>query len=528
MLRNTLLSVSTALLLSTAASAEELRFAFQADANSMDPYNVNESFTLGFQGNLYEGLIRRGPGLEIEPSLATSWEVVEPTRWRFNLRQGVKFHDGRTFTADDVVFSAERVQKEGSDLKARLAGPGVVSVTRVDDHTVDVVTAKPNPILHVEWETWAIMSKGWAEEFNATDPQAVTGTEENYATRHANGTGPYTLESRDVDVRTILVENAAWWDRANTKGNVSKITMTPIGADATRVAALLSGELDMAYPIPVQDIDRVNRSNGARVLVGAELRTIYFGLDQFRDELLYSDVKGKNPFKDKRVRQAFYQAIDIEAIKSKVMRGLANPSAMMVGPGINGFDENVARLPFDPDASKRLLSEAGYPEGFAVTLDCPNDRYVNDEAICQAAVSMLAKVGVKVDLNAQPRSQYFAKVLAPKMDTSFFLLGWTPGSYDSHNPLFLLHGCQDATGNGQFNLGRYCNPEVDALTSRILSETDAAERDNIVAQAWAKTIDDVAYLPLHQQALAWGVTDKVKEIAQRGDNVFHVRHVVMK
>jgi len=210
MLRNTLLSVSTALLLSTAASAEELRFAFQADANSMDPYNVNESFTLGFQGNLYEGLIRRGPGLEIEPSLATSWEVVEPTRWRFNLRQGVKFHDGRTFTADDVVFSAERVQKEGSDLKARLAGPGVVSVTRVDDHTVDVVTAKPNPILHVEWETWAIMSKGWAEEFNATDPQAVTGTEENYATRHANGTGPYTLESRDVDVRTILVENAAW------------------------------------------------------------------------------------------------------------------------------------------------------------------------------------------------------------------------------------------------------------------------------------------------------------------------------
>lgn len=528
MLRNTVLSASAALLLSTAASAEELRFAFQADANSMDPYNINESFTLGFQGNLYEGLIRRGPDLEIEPSLATSWEVVEPTRWRFNLRQGVTFHDGRVFTADDVVFSAERVQKEGSDLKARLAGPGVVSVIRVDDHTVDVVTAKPNPILHVEWETWAIMSKGWAEEFKATDPQAATGTEENYATRHANGTGPYTLESRDVDVRTILVENTSWWDRANTKGNVSKITMTPIGADASRVAALLSGELDMAYPIPVQDIDRVNRSDGTRVLVGAELRTIFFGLDQFRDELLYSDVKGKNPFQDKRVRQAFYQAIDIEAIKTKVMRGLANPSAMMVGPGINGFDENVARLPFDPEASKRLLSEAGYPDGFAVTLDCPNDRYVNDGAICQAAVSMLAKVGVTVDLNAQPRSQYFAKVLAPKMDTSFFLLGWTPGSYDSHNPLFLLHGCQDATGKGQFNIGRYCNPEVDALTSRILSETDANERDNIIAQAWARTVDDVAYLPLHQQALAWGVTDKVKEIAQRGDNVFHVRHVVMK
>jgi peptide/nickel transport system substrate-binding protein len=372
------------------------------------------------------------------------------------------------------------------------------------------------------------MSKGWAEEFNAVDPQAVTESEENYATRNANGTGPYKLVSRDIDVRTELVENTAWWGQASKKGNVSKIIMTPIGADATRVAALLSGELDMAYPIPVQDIERVNRSADAQVLVGPELRTIYFGLDQFRDELLYSDVKGKNPFKDKRVRQAFYQAIDIEAIKSKVMRNLANPSAMMVGPGINGFDENAKRLPFDPEASKRLLSEAGYPNGFGVTLDCPNDRYVNDEAICQAAVSMLAKVGVKVDLNAQPRSQYFAKVLAPKMDTSFYLLGWTPGSYDSHNPLFLLHGCQNDSGNGQFNLGRYCNPEVDALTSSILSETDTAKRNDLISQAWAKTMDDVAYLPLHQQALAWGVTNDVKEIAQRGDNVFHIRHVVMQ
>jgi peptide/nickel transport system substrate-binding protein len=526
MLRNTLLSASAAILLSTAANAEELRFAFQADANSMDPYNVNESFTLGFQGNIYEGLISRSPGLEIQPSLSTEWEVIEPTKWRFKLRQGVKFHDGRAFTAADVVFSAERVQKEGSDLKARLAGPGVVSVTRVDDHTIDVVTAKPSPILHVEWETWAIMSKGWAEEFNATDPQAITGSEENYATRNANGTGPYILESRDIDVRTTLVENTAWWGHADKKGNVSKVIMTPIGADATRVAALLSGELDMAYPIPVQDIDRVNRSNGTRVLVGPELRTIYFGLDQFRDELLYSDVKGKNPFADQRVRQALYQAIDIEAIKSKVMRNLANPSAMMVGPGINGFDPSAKRLPFDPEESRRLLSDAGYPNGFEVTLDCPNDRYVSDEAICQAAVSMLAKVGVKVDLNAQPKSQYFPKILG--LDTSFYLLGWTPGSYDSHNPLFLLHECRNDSGKGQFNVGRYCNPDVDALTSSILSETDTAKRNGLIAQAWAKTMEDVAYLPLHQQALAWGVTNDVQEIAQRGDNVFHIRHVVMK
>ena len=515
-------------LLSTTAQAKDFRFAFQADANSMDPYNVNEAFTLGFQGNIYEGLVGRGPALEIEPSLATEWEVVEPTRWRFKLRQGVKFHDGRDFTADDVVFSAERVQKEGSDLKARLAGPGVVEVRKVDDFTVDVITAKPNPILHVEWETWAIMSKGWAEEFNAINPQAVTGSEENYATRNANGTGPFVLESREVDVRTVLTENPNWWNKANSKTNVTRIVMTPISADATRVAALLSGELDMAYPVPVQDIDRVNRSGSTRVLVGPELRTIYFGLDQFRDELLYSSVKGKNPLKDKRVRQAMYQAIDIEAIKDKVMRGLSNPTAMMVGPGINGYSEKFRRLPYDPEASRKLLSDAGYADGFEITLDCPNDRYVNDEAICQATVSMLARVGIKVNLNAQPRSQYFAKVLAPKMDTSFFLLGWTPGSYDSHNPLFLLHGCQDASGKGQFNLGRYCNPDVDALTDQILSETDTERRNALIEQAWTKTTDDVAYLPLHQQALAWGVASSVAEIAQRADNVFHVRHIVMK
>ncbi|MEQ8248925.1 MAG: ABC transporter substrate-binding protein [Alphaproteobacteria bacterium] len=529
MFRKTCLAACAALLfVAPLASAKDFRFAFQADANSMDPYNVNESFTLGFQGNIYEGLIARGPDIQIEPSLATEWEVLEPTRWRFKLREGVTFHDGRAFTADDVVFSAERVQKEGSDLKGRLTGGGVVSVTKVDDHTVDIVTAKPNPILHVEWETWAIMSKGWAEEFNATNPQAVTGSEENYATRNANGTGPFILESREVDVRTVLRVNPNWWDKANLKSNVDRVILTPIGADATRVAALLSGELDMAYPIPVQDIDRVERGASTRVLVGPELRTIYFGLDQFRDELLYSDVKGKNPFKDKRVRQALYQAIDIDAIKDKVMRGLSNPSAMMVGPGVAGFDESIQRLPFDPDASKTLLSEAGYPNGFSVTLDCPNDRYVNDEAICQATVSMLARIGVKVDLNALPRSQYFAKILAPKMETSFFLLGWTPGSYDSYNPLFLLLGCQDATGKGQFNLGRYCNPEVDALSAEILSETDDAKRNALVAQAWAKTIADVAYLPLHQQALAWGVSNKVTDIAQRGDNVFHARHVVMQ
>ncbi|WP_417513972.1 ABC transporter substrate-binding protein [Minwuia sp.] len=525
--RTTLLAGVAALAIGAAgASAKELTFAFQGDANSMDPYNLNETFTLGFMGNIYEGLIRRKADLSIEPALAERWEIIEPTRWRFYLRKGVKFHDGRDFTADDVIFSADRVNGEGSDLKTRLAG--VKEVIKVDDHTVDFVTESPNPILHFEWETWGMMSKGWAEENGALTAESATGDVENFATRNANGTGPFRLVSREADVQTVAEANPDWWGNADKQHNLTKVTLKPIGSDATRVAALLSGQVDMAYPIPVQDMDRVSGNDGTSMLVGPELRTIFLGMDQSRDELLYSNIKGKNPMKDIRVRQAFYHAINVELIKKKVMRGLSEPSPLMVAPGINGGNqEGFSRLPFDPDRSKALLAEAGYPDGFEIGMDCPNDRYVNDEAICLAVVSMLAKVGIKVNLLAQPKALYFKKVLAPSLDTSFYLLGWTPGSLDSFNVLYNLHGCYNAeTGNGKFNLGGYCNPKVDELTGKILSETDKGKRDLMIQQAWKMTTDDVAYIPLHQQALAWGVRNGLN-VAQRADNQFAWRHVTI-
>ncbi|MDF1736490.1 MAG: ABC transporter substrate-binding protein [Minwuia sp.] len=525
-IRNTLLAGAAVLALAAgSAQAKELTFAFQGDANSMDPYNLNETFTLGFMANIYEGLIRRGPNLEIEPALAESWEIVEPTRWRFHLRKGVKFHGGEDFTADDVLFSADRVRGDGSDLKTRLAG--VTEIIKVDDHTVDFVTEAANPILHFEWATWGIMSKTWAEKNGAVSAQSATGDQENFATRNANGTGPFKLMSREADVQTVAVANPNWWDNANKEHNLTKVTLKPIGSDATRVAALLSGQVDMAYPIPVQDMNRVDSNSGTSMLVGPELRTIFLGMDQHRDELLYSNIKGKNPFKDIKVREAMYRAIDVEAIKKKVMRGLSEPSALMVAPGINGSDPAFKRLELDVDLAKKLLADAGYPDGFEVGMDCPNDRYVNDEAICQAVVSMLAKIGVKVNLLAQPKALYFKKVLAPSLDTSFYLLGWTPGSFDSWNPLFNLHGCYDAdSGNGKFNLGRYCNPEVDALTAKVLSETDAVKRNAMIRDAWVHTTRDIAYIPLHQQALAWGARDGVN-VKQRADNQFAWRHVTV-
>jgi peptide/nickel transport system substrate-binding protein len=381
------------------SQAKDLKFAFQGTLNSFDPYNLNETFHLGTQGNVYEGLIRRAGDLKIEPALAERWEIPEPTRWRFHLRKGVKFHNGNAFNADDVVFSANRVRAEGSDLKTRIAAD--VEVVKVDDFTVDFITSQPNPILHVEWGTWYIMDKEWAEANKAVSPQNVGGTEENYATRHANGTGPFKLVSHDAGVKTVFEVNPDWWDNANIEHNLTKVTFTPISSDATRVAALLSGQVDMAYPIPVQDQKRVDDNSGTRALVGPELRTIFLGMNQWSDELMHG-TKGKNPFKDKRVREAFYRAIDIKAIQQKVMRGNSEPSAMMIAPGVQGGgDSRFSRIGYDPAKSKALLKDAGFDSGFEVGMDCPNDRYVNDEAICQAVVSMLAKVGVKVNLLAQ-------------------------------------------------------------------------------------------------------------------------------
>ncbi|MBC6405790.1 MAG: ABC transporter substrate-binding protein [Rhodospirillales bacterium] len=495
--------------------AETLRFAFQGPLNSLDPYTLNETFTLGLLGNVYEGLTRRGANLEILPALAERWEVAGPNRWRFYLRQGVTFQNGNDFTAEDVVFSATRVRDEGSDLKSRL--PADVKVEAVDDYTVDFVTEGPNPILYYEWDTWYIMDKDWAEQHGAVKPTTAADLTKGHAAFNANGTGAFVVDSHEPGVKTILKPNADWWD--SPQHNLTEVIFTPIASNATRVAALLSGEIDFMYPVPTQDIARVDGGSGTAVLAGPELRTIFLGMDQLREELLYSDVKGKNPFKDKRVRQAFYHAIDIEAIGQKVMRGLSTPSAIMISPFLFAHAEAFERLEHDPGRARQLLEEAGYGEGFEVGMDCPNDRYVNDEAICQAVSAMLAKIGVEVKLNAQPKALYFAKVLAAGgYDTSFYLLGWTPGSFDSWNVLHNLHGCRNEAGEGgPFNLGGYCNAEVDALTAQILVETDADKRNDLIRQAYALTTGDTAYIPLHQQGLAWGVREGTN-VVQRADN----------
>ena len=513
---------TTAMLTMGAVSAQTIRIGNQGDALSMDPHSLNESLQLSVTNNVYEPLVARDQNLKLVPGLATSWKQTSPSVWRFELRKGVKFHDGAPFTADDVLFTFARASGEGSDMKSYTND--VKEVRKVNDFTVDIETKGPFPILPDVLSLLFIMNKKWAEDNQATRPVDRRKGVENAASFRANGTGPFRLRERQPNVKTSFVRNGSYWGKI--EGNVVNVEYTPIGNDSTRVAALLSGQVDVIEPVPLQDVARINASGKSKVMQGPELRTIFLGMDQKRDELLYSNVKGKNPFKDKRVRQAFYQAIDINGIQRTVMRGASKPMALMVGPGINGFDAAMNnRLPYDPDAARKLLADAGYPNGFEVALNCPNDRYVNDGAICQAVAANLARVGVKINLQAETKGTYFPKIL--RRDTSFYMLGWTPGTYDAHNALNALMRCVDDKGSGQFNLGAYCNPKVDELTVQIQSETDKTKRDALIKEAFKLHSDDIGHLPLHQQALAWGVANNV-ELVQLADNFMPFKWISIK
>jgi len=477
----------------------------------MDPHSLQETLQLSTLANVFDSLTVFDKELNLEPSLATSWKQTAPTVWRFELRKGVKFHDGAVFNADDVLFSFDRAASTSSDMRSLVND--VKEVRKIDDYTVEVETNIPFPILPEVVALLAIMDKEWCEANQATVPVDRRKGVENAASFSANGTGPFKVTERTPDVRTVFVRNDDYWGKI--EGNAREIIFTPIGNDATRVAALLSGGVDVIEPVPVQDMNRINANAGTQVLSAPELRTIFLGMDQSRDELLHSNVKGKNPFKDKRVRQAFYQAIDIKGIQKSVMRGMSNPSALMVGPGINGFVPDIQRLPYDPAEAKKLLVEAGYPDGFEVALNCPNDRYMNDSRVCQTVAANLSRIGVKINLQAETKGSYFPKILS--RNTSFYMLGWTPSTYDAHNALNALLACPDDAGGGLFNLGNYCNPRVDELVKKVQIETDPTQRNAMIREAFELQTADVGYLPLHQQVLLWGVSNKVK-LAQRADN----------
>ncbi len=516
------LALAASLAAALPADAKTLRWAGRGDPQTMDPYSQNENLTNNINWHVYDTLVTRDRNLKIVPGLASSWEQTGPTTWRFKLRPGIKFHDGTPFTADDVVFSFQRATEDTSQIRAYAKASG--KPRKIDDLTVEFVTEGPNPIELEHIVTIFIMSKSWSEKNKATKPLDFKNKEEMITARQANGTGAYILKTREPDVKTVMVKNPDWWgwkDKDND-GNVTELVYTPIANDATRLAALVAGNVDVVNDPAPQDVPRLSQTPGVRVIEGVEQRIVFLGMDQARDELLYSNVKGRNPLKDKRVRQALYQAIDIEAIHKATMRGLSKPSGGLTPSPVQSTPEIEKRLAFAPEQSKKLLAEAGYPNGFEVTLDCPNNRYVNDEKICQAIAAMWSKVGVATKLVTLPRAQYFPKL--EKLDTSIYMLGWGGGSTDAIFTLQPVLSTFNGKGDGDYNYGRYTNSvKFDALVAEIKNEMNAEKRLALIRRALELNKDEINVLPLHRQVIPWAVRANVDTPHRADNNVWAYR-----
>jgi len=511
----TLLAAAALAIAVSDVGATTLRWAGRGDPQTTDPHSQNEILTNNINSLIYEFLVDRDKELGLRPSLAVSWTQVNPTTWRVKLRPGVTFHDGTPFTADDVVFSYERARADTSQLRVYSTAAGMPK--KIDNLTVEFTTSGPNPVELEHMATINIMSKAWCEKNRATKPQNYKDHEDMITAHKGNGTGPYMLVSREPDVKTVLKKNPNWWGiKAGLfDGNVDDVIYTPIVSDATRVAALISGEVDLVNDPPPQDVPRLAQTPGIKVIEGVENRVVFIGMDQNRDELLYANVKGKNPFKDRRVRQALYQAIDIEAIKTSTMRGLSKPTGAMLPSPKYSAPEIEKRLPFDREGAKKLLAEAGYPNGFEVTLDCPNNRYVNDEKICQALAAMWSQIGVATKVNAMPRANYFPKL--EKFDTSLYMLGWGGAAID---PIFILQpvlSTYNGKGDGDYNYGRYTNAKLDALTAKIKLDMDPDDRLGLIHEALLAQKTEVNHIPLHRQVIPWASRSNVT-VVHRADN----------
>ncbi len=495
------------------AHAATLRWGAQNDILTLDPHSQNHATTSSILRHTYEGLTRYTKTYAIEPALATGWQQLSETQLRFTLRKGVKFHDGSPFSADDVVFSYGRIMQPQGTMQVYVGG--VKEVQKVDDYTVDFILSGPNPVLLRNIADFRIMSKAWSVKNKSENVQNYVAKEESFASRNTNGTGPYILKTWEPDKRVVFTANPNWWDKR--EGNVTDIIYTPIKADATRIAALLSGDVDMVTDLPPQDVTRLRGEPKLKVLEGHEVRTIFIGMDQHSDELKYSSVKGKNPFKDMRVRKALNLAVDREAIRRVTMRGLSIPAAIMVAPGVHGHSKDIDQaLALDVEGAKKLLAEAGYGGGFEFGLDCPNNRYVNDEEICQALVGMWARIGLKAKLNAQPMATFIQKI--QKFDHDAYMLGWGVVNFDANYTLQSLVRTKTTGADGSFNLGRISDPKIDALVDAIKIELDTKKRDAMLREALVATRDNFYYVPLHHQLRPWAMKKNVTAVHNAVDS----------
>lgn len=495
-----------------AASAKTLKWGAAREIASLDPYSYGDTFTLSVLNHVYEGLVRYTGDLKIEPALAESWETVSPTVWRFKLRQGVKFHNGAPFKAEDVVASLERVTHPDSPLKGNL--PAYKSSKAIDDSTVEIEVNGPYPLLLNDLTNIFIFNKAWLEANNSLLPTDSGKGVKGYATDNANGTGPFVVESRRADSKTVYARNPNWWDKP--QHNIDTIEFLPIASASTRVAALLSGEIDFTNVAPLQDLPRLSASPDVKVLQTNELRTVIFALN-LKDTLFESDVKDKNPLKDIRVREALYRAIDIDAVQKRAMRGLSRNTGALIAPAIPGYEPSQdVRLPFDLDGAKKLLAAAGYPNGFSFQMNCQSDGLVNEEEFCQAVAAMWSRAGLKPNLSLGPRSQQTPKRVKGEFDVISF--GWAnEPMIDAYSILIQVMRSKSGSG-GVFNWGNWGDPRIDALIDKAGVELDNSKRIPMMMEALKIAKAEHLFIPLHQQPMAWAMRSTVANTVQASDN----------
>jgi len=479
-----------------AAGGKTLRMAYDADPASLDPHEQLSGATLQLSHLVFDPLVRFRQDMTLEPRLAKSWEQIDERTTRFRLRDDVKFHSGRKLTAEDVVWTVDRL-KRSPDFKA-LFEP-FEGAKAVDDHTVDLVTKKPYPLV-LNLATYIFpMDRAF---YTGTDERgqpkdAVVKHGSSFASTHMSGTGPFIVTNREQGVKLELKRFDDYWDK-DSPGNVDKIVFTPIKEPATRVAALLAGDVDFIGPVPPSDLARVQAAGCCTLVTMTSPRVLTFELNQDRVAA----------FKDPRVRQAINYAIDREAIAKKIMRGQATAAGQLSPPGYAGHDPAL-KPRYDLDKAKALMKEAGYEDGFSVTMMAPNNRYIGDARIAEAVAAMLAKINIKVDLQTMPKAQYWQRFDERAAD--MMMIGWQSDTLDSANFYeFLVMTPDKKTGYGQYNAGNYSNPEVDRLTLETQTMTDSEERAKVLKRIERILYDDAALVPLQWQHLAWAARKNVK------------------
>ena len=483
------------LILGTISHAQTLKIGLASGALSMDPHAHDEVATISILFNLFDSLVTFDKDLKIYPNLATSWSNPEPTVWIMNLRKNIKFHNGNTFNADDVVFSFNRIKTwDKSGLKDKVNM--IDSASKVDEATVKFVTKEPYPVFLKKITYITIM-----------DRETLEGKSDSWIGNHPVGTGPYRFISWSRGDHITMHANPHYW---RGKAQFDNLIFKPLTNNATRVAAILSGAVDIINRVPVMDVKRVKKHSDLNFFEQPGLRLIYLQMDQSRDKSPYiKSPTGKNPLKDVRVRRAIYYGINEEAIAKYIMMGFAKPAAQLSPSAVFGSDSSIKRVRHNPEKAKKLLAAAGYPHGFEIRLDSPNNRYVNDAQIAEAVASTLAKIGIRVSVNATPKSRFFAEI--SHLDTSFFLVGWENSDGDSSSVLdACIHSFNEKEGYGRYNYGRFSNPKVDRLIEKSADIMHPKERLSYLQAAQKiALVDDQCLIPLHFQVDLYAASKKI-------------------